>query len=230
MNGPKKPISRPEQLELATAWSSRQPDVLDMGVAPGKNLDLDRTTREQAMADLVAEGIYSNAALVRRFGEQTLPTALGITESIVALRATVVQVRAGDLSCADTVLTSQALALNTIFGTLAVFAESNIRHNVEAADRYMRLALKAQAQSARTLEVLAAIKNPPTVFARQANIAHGPQQVNNGPARAGNSETAQTGLLEADDGERVDYRAEAAAGGADPHLATMGQVNGTEDR
>ena len=31
-----------------------------------------------------------------------------------------------------------------------------------------------------TLETLASVKNPPVVYARQANIAHGPQQVNNG--------------------------------------------------
>ena len=43
----------------------------------------------------------------------------------------------------------------------------------------MRLALKAQGQCRATLETLATIKNPPVVFARQANIAQGPQQVNN---------------------------------------------------
>jgi hypothetical protein len=37
----------------------------------------------------------------------------------------------------------------------------------------MRFGLKAQAQCRATLETLAAIKNPPTVFARQANIADG---------------------------------------------------------
>ena len=48
----------------------------------------------------------------------------------------------------------------------------------------LRLALKAQAQCARALEVLAAIKNPPNVaFVRQANMAHGHQQVNNGARR-----------------------------------------------
>ena len=49
---------------------------------------------------------------------------------------------------------------------------------------YLRLALKAQAQSRATAEALAAIKQGPVVIARQANIAHGPQQVNNGPAPA----------------------------------------------
>jgi hypothetical protein len=44
----------------------------------------------------------------------------------------------------------------------------------------MRLALKAQSQSRATVETLAAIKNPPVVYARQANFAAGHQQVNNG--------------------------------------------------
>ena len=52
---------------------------------------------------------------------------------------------------------------------------------MQAAETYVRLALKAQAQCRATLETLATIKNPPVVYARQANIAAGRQQVNNGP-------------------------------------------------
>jgi hypothetical protein len=48
---------------------------------------------------------------------------------------------------------------------------------VDQIDRFTRLALKAQGQCRATIETLALMKNPPTVFARQANIAHGPQQV-----------------------------------------------------
>ena len=40
----------------------------------------------------------------------------------------------------------------------------------------MRIALKAQSQCRATLETLAAVKNLPVVFARQANIAQGPQR------------------------------------------------------
>jgi hypothetical protein len=47
------------------------------------------------------------------------------------------------------------------------------------SEAYMRMALKAQNQCRMTLETLATIKNPAVVFARQANIAQGPQQVNN---------------------------------------------------
>jgi hypothetical protein len=58
----------------------------------------------------------------------------------------------------------------------------------EWADRYLRLALKAQSQSRATVETLATVKNPPVVYAKQANFAAGAQQVNNGisPAHAGN--------------------------------------------
>jgi hypothetical protein len=48
-----------------------------------------------------------------------------------------------------------------------------------ACETYLRLALKAQSQCRATLETLAAIRNPqPVAFVRQANIAHGPQQLN----------------------------------------------------
>ena len=44
-----------------------------------------------------------------------------------------------------------------------------MNEHLPAAETYMRLALKAQSQCRATLETLANIKNPPTVFARQAN-------------------------------------------------------------
>jgi hypothetical protein len=47
------------------------------------------------------------------------------------------------------------------------------------SEAYMRMAMKAQNQCRMTLQTWAQIKNPPVVFARQANIAQGPQQVNN---------------------------------------------------
>jgi hypothetical protein len=53
-----------------------------------------------------------------------------------------------------------------------------------AAESYFKMALKAQNQCRMTLETLSNIKNPPVVYAKQANIANGPQQVNNGPTRA----------------------------------------------
>ena len=67
--------------------------------------------------------------------------------------------------------------------------------------------LSAQGQCRATLETLATIKNGPAGFAREANIAHGPQQVNNGVplARAEHLESLASKLLEAH-GEGVTSR------------------------
>jgi|WetSurMetagenome_2_1015567.scaffolds.fasta_scaffold32360_3 hypothetical protein len=78
-------------------------------------------------------------------------------------------------------LAAQAAALNAMFRELARRASLNMGEYLDASERYMRLALKAQGQCRATLEMLAAMKNPPVVFARQANINNGGQQrVNNG--------------------------------------------------
>ena len=97
--------------------------------------------------------------------------------------------------------------------------------NLEA---YSRMALKAQNQCRMTLETLATIKNPPIVYAKQANIAHGHQQVNNGtptPTHAEKNQTSPNELLEADTHEqqRLDTRAPGKAGGTDQAMATMGK-------
>ena len=94
------------------------------------------------------------------------------------------RVHRGDLREAEALLTAQAVTLNTMFTHLAnPAAKTEHDHKL---DRYLRLALKAQGQCRATLETLAEIKRPRTVFAQQANVvAHGPQQVNNTVSREG---------------------------------------------
>jgi hypothetical protein len=80
-------------------------------------------------------------------------------------------------------LTSHAHTLDAIFHELIARARGEARAgHLQAAETYMRLALKSQSQCRTTVETLAEIKNPPNVaFVKQANIANGPQQINNGP-------------------------------------------------
>ncbi len=80
------------------------------------------------------------------------------------------------------------------------------------------------------------MKNPPIMgYVRQANIAHGHQQVNNAPSTAGDTSRArenadlQSKLLEANDGERLDIGATGAAGRANPAMAPLGKSNRTKD-
>jgi hypothetical protein len=135
---------------------------------------------------------------------------------------------AGDLSRSEATLTAQAQTLDGLFHMLTGWALNNAKEGGNPAhfETCMRLALKAQSQSRATVETLAAIKNPPVVFARQANIAHGPQQVNNGlPSHAGEKAIPQTKLLEVEHGERLDTGAASSAGRANQAMATVGAIN-----
>lgn len=138
-------------------------------------------TIDRVMCDLVAGGIVSNAATAMKFEEATSGT-LSLTDMVEALNDEGAAINAGNLSATERMLNSQAVALNAIFGDLARRSALNMGEYLDAAERYMRLALKAQGQCRATLETLAAIKNPPIVYTRQMNVANGPQQVNNGGA------------------------------------------------
>lgn len=138
----------------------------------------------------------------------------------------------GDLSRAEALLTAQAHTLDAIFHCLARRAQR--AEYMNQFDTNMRLALKAQTQCRATLETLAEIKNPrPVAFVRQANIAHGPQQVNNSGAtdasRAEKFENQPNKVLEQQHGERLDFGTASAAGFADSPLETVGTVNRSED-
>jgi hypothetical protein len=93
---------------------------------------------------------------------------------------------------------------------------------------YMRTALRAQSQCRATLETLAAIKNPPILYARQANVTTGPQQVNNGiaaPSRAREIESEQTQLSEEPRELLPDARASGDASRVNPALETLGEID-----
>ena len=69
---------------------------------------------------------------------------------------------------------------------------------------------------------------------KQANIAHGHQQVNNGQetptrTRESFSESAPNELLEDNYGNHLDTGAQGAAIGADPQLATLGEIDRREN-
>jgi hypothetical protein len=138
----------------------------------------------------------------------------------------------GDLSRPEATLTAQAQTLDGLFHTLTGWALNNAKEGGNPAyfETCMRLALKAQSQSRATVETLAAIKNPPVVYARQANIANGPQQVLNNspePSRIREIENPPIKLLEAQHGERLDTGATAPAIGANQTMEAVGAINGT---
>ena len=142
-------------------------------------LDLSGRTLDEQMAHVAVNGIVGNARSLVSFGHATFGE-LSLGECAAVMNETAQSLNGGDLSAAVSLLAAQAMALNAMFGELARVGHANMFNAPDHADRCLRLAFKAQGQSRATLETLAAIKNPPVVFARQANINHGGQlQVNN---------------------------------------------------
>lgn len=128
-----------------------------------------------------------------------------------------------DLSQAEAMLMNQATALQTLFSRMAERAAG--AEYLPSFEAYMRTALKAQSQCRATLETLAAIKNPPLVYAKQANVTTGPQQINNGIMRTGENQFQSSKLLEAEHGNYLDTPAKTAPARVNPDLETVGAIN-----
>jgi hypothetical protein len=211
--------------------AASSPDMLRITHKAGMSSDAQ-------LAELTVDGIANNAVMVRSFSKQMMGDT-DLTSCFDALSEKAQQVANGDLSGLERLLTAQAYALDKMFNELARRAALNMGEHLDATDRYMRLALKAQSQSRATAESLANIKNPSIVYAKQANIAHGPQQVNNGVlpeqyaharAGAGNSKILQNELLEGNNGERLDVGAQAKASGTNQAMEALGAVNGAANK
>lgn len=201
---------------------------------PKNNLEVPRKKDEpddKAIARAMMRPSVQGAITIRKFEGEKEANLMGFVDE---LSEQAEAVNNGDMTRAEEMLIVQAHTLNELFNNLA--RRSHGQEYMKNLEIFMRLALKAQAQCTRTLEVLAAIKNPPVVFAKQANINNGGnQQVNNGgmPAadpRACEGKTIQSNeLLEVKDGERLDTGATSATSGTDKELATLGEIDGAKD-
>lgn len=184
---------------------------------------------------------FNTAAVVQAYpgpalGKQDFNALLDVTSELSR------NMLAGDMGDAEAMLFGQAQALQAVFVNLLrrAAAQDSIRYS----EPYMRMALKAQNQCRMTLETLATIKNPPTIFAKQANINNGgQQQVNNGVAtgsavRTGTRARARAKkpgnrpneLLETDDGNGLDLGATSKAGGGDQAVAPLGEIDRSDKR
>ena len=151
---------------------------------------------------------------------------------IDGLRKTFKEAKTGNLHTMEAMLIGQATALQTIFTSLARRAAS--QEQMRHYETFLSLALKAQAQSRATISALVDLKYPKqATFVKQANIAHGPQQVNNASApadaisHASQIQTEQNKRLEDKTHERtyLDTRATPAAKPRYQAVEAVGKVN-----
>ena len=148
---------------------------------------------------------------------------------LATLRDQAKAVSSGDLSRVEALLTNQADSLQALF--VAMVERSLRQEFVAYVEPYMRLALKAQSQCRATLQTLAEIRNPPVIYARQANVTSGPQQINNNLdlSRARENPIPPTQLSRGANAVHPDNRASSDAGRDDPPLEAVDEVHGAKN-
>ncbi len=205
----KKKISSKEQPHALQVKQKMQTETLADAIA--------RTSLEPSVQAALTVMDYN-----KEFGE------LSINKLVDSLVKQSELANKGDLSRAEAILITQAHTLDAIFHKLA--RDATKAEYLNQFDMKLRLALKAQSQCRSTLETLAAIKNPPPVaFVRQANIAHGPQQVNNTAAVEGvpaeKSKIRPNKVLEHQHDKRLDLGTPGETSCVDSSLETLGAVH-----
>ncbi len=201
-----------------------------------KDVD-DKRTNVEFIADALLEGgSISNSCVIQSF--HLNGNDLDLDACIRTLKVTAKKVNDGDNADLEGMLSAQAMALNSVFTSLATRANNaNLMPHMET---FMRFALKAQHQCRATIDTLAQIRNPrQTVITKQANISNGQQQVNNTLHQGieqqfsslKNSETEQNKLF-AHEEERsyMDTRTESQTSGDYPAMAALGNVNRADNR
>jgi hypothetical protein len=178
--------------------------------------------RYETNAGMALRASVNGASVIQIFQNNLLGKETDINELMEGLQDNCKAVNEGNMKSVEAMLVSQAKALQTIFASLArrAHGQTQLKHY----EAFLGLALKAQAQSRATITALVDLKYPrQATYVKQANIAHGAQQVNNGtapqaeiqkyahtPAPAKEIENPQNKLLEATHAEqsyRLDTRA-----------------------
>jgi len=176
--------------------------------------------------ELAAYRVIKGAELESVVGE-----SIDVMTMLVTLRDQATAASRGDLRQAEAMLMNQATALQSLFARLAERAMRS--DTITPFEANMRMALRAQSQCRATLETLATIKNPPVVYAKQANISQGHQQVNNcasAPSQARKNENEQTQLSGESNELLPDARASGKASRVDPALEALGEIDGAKVR
>ena len=190
--------------------------------------------RERAIARTLLRPSVTGAVTIhramRRLAEGEPDFTL--TGLIDELSAQCAEASKGNLARPEAMLMTQSHTLDALFHDLTQLAYNNL-NQFDVAERLFRLAFRAQGQSRANIEALGALKNPPMVFAKQANVTSGPQQVNNSHfqnstrARARENDLNVSELLEQTSGEWLETGEAGSAGRRDKELETVGTLDGT---
>ena len=131
----------------------------------------------QIVARSLLSPIPRHSILAATFGVRYSGGKPPLMDRIAVLTGEVEKASNGDMAMASQILASQAISLDAMFAELARRAGDCMGKYPDAMDRYMRLALKAQANSRATLEALAKLHQPREQTVRHVHVNEGGQAV-----------------------------------------------------
>lgn len=122
---------------------------------------------------LARHAILASSFASKAFGNRCAP----LVDRLEVLDEELAKAANGNLNLASRILASQAVSLDVLFTEMARRSGNNMGQYPDAADRYMRLALKAQSNCRATLEALAKLHQPREQTVRHVHVNEGGQAV-----------------------------------------------------
>ena len=200
---------------MANEKKSSEPKPIEAPLRDGEDESI---TVARVAVDPAVQAANTASHFVQNFGD------LEVADLVEVLKEQTSAATEGEMGRAEEMLAAQAHTLDGIFNALAIRAANNLGHYPDTVATYLKLALRAQSQSRTTWETLSTIKHPPMAnYVGQANIANGPQQINNNSSHAreiGNPPNEQLGHQHGN--EWLDTGASSKAGAADKGLEAVG--------
>jgi len=137
----------------------------------------DKAKRDKQLAAAMANPAATHGAIARSMLNRVAGGGLDQEHLTLTLNTRLKSVRHGVMGSASDMLAGQAFSLDAIYIEMVRRAGMNLGEYPEVADRYMRLAFKAQAQSRATLEALARLHQPREQTVKHVHVTEGGQAV-----------------------------------------------------
>ena len=155
-----------------TRSKKRASNTLEARSASGESreLTLSRLTLGPALRHAHTAATFATPS----FGSKRQPS---IEHDVKVLKEAMAQAEQGDKAFASQMLAAQAMSLDAIFTELARRSSINMGEYMDASERYMRLALKAQTACRSTLEALGKLHQPREQTVKHVHVNEGGQAV-----------------------------------------------------
>jgi len=133
-----------------------------------------RILESKAYASLSINSSYRHAVMASAWSQNLYGGPQGdLTHVVEALSDRMDDIATGNTKRLSNMLTAQAITLDTLFTELTRRAGINMGEYPQAAESYMRLALKAQSNSRATIEAIANLHRPREQIVKHVNVHEG---------------------------------------------------------